>query len=105
MDGLMLGKFAAAFVFVISLMYLLSWILKRSGLSGASFTPSAKRRLKMVEYLPLDGRRRLVLVRCDDREHLLVLGPQGETVVENNIPAVEEATVVALAPVKEQKNA
>lgn len=100
----MLGKFAAAFVFVIALMYLLSWALRKSGLPGAAFTPTSKRRLKIVEYLPLDGRRRLVLVRRDDREHLLILGPQGETVVENNIPAAAEAAILPLAPVKEQKN-
>ena len=34
----------------------------------------AKRRLAVVETLMLDPARRLVLVRCDDQERLLLLG-------------------------------
>ncbi|HEY5412678.1 MAG TPA: flagellar biosynthetic protein FliO [Caulobacteraceae bacterium] len=34
----------------------------------------AERRLSLVESLMLDPQRRLVLVRCDGREHLLLLG-------------------------------
>jgi len=33
-----------------------------------------ERRLKVVESLPLDPSRRLVLVACDGRERLLLLG-------------------------------
>jgi flagellar protein FliO/FliZ len=39
------------------------------------------RRLKISESLMLDPRRRLVIVRCDDREHLILLGPGGDVVV------------------------
>lgn len=88
MDMPLLLKALSAFVFVISLMLLLAWILKRSGFPGAAGTLSSKR-LKIVEHLPLDHRRRLVLVRRDDREHLLVLGASGETVVEAGIPCKE----------------
>jgi len=85
MDAAHLLKFVAAFVFVMALMMLLSWALKRFGFASAN--TGAARRLKIVEYLPLDHRRRLVIVRRDNAEHLLVLGPQGETVVETGIPA------------------
>lgn len=34
----------------------------------------AKRRLSIVETLVLDPHRRLVLVRCDDQERLVLLG-------------------------------
>lgn len=103
MDMTLSLKAIAAFAFVMGLMYLLSWAIKRLGLSGQSLLPGAKRRLKVVEYLPLDTRRRLVLVRRDQKEFLLVLGPQGETVVESNIPAPPE-NVVDLAEHKEAKN-
>jgi flagellar protein FliO/FliZ len=36
--------------------------------------PQTQRRLKVVETLMLDPARRLVLVRCDDEERLLLLG-------------------------------
>ncbi len=103
METALLLKFVGAFVFVISLMLLLSWFLRRIGLSGPAMMPGTKRRLKIVEFMPLDHRRRLVLIRRDDREHLLVLGANGETVVESNIPAAEN--IVELPVLKDQKNA
>jgi flagellar protein FliO/FliZ len=39
------------------------------------------KRLKVSESLMIDPRRRLVIVRCDGREHLLLLGPGGDVVV------------------------
>jgi flagellar protein FliO/FliZ len=94
METALLLKFAFAFVFVISLMLLLSVFLKKMGLPGSA-PLMGKRRLKIVEALPLDHRRRLVLVRRDDREHLLVIGPGGETLIESGIPA-QEGKVVEL---------
>lgn len=84
---MLLLKFFSAFVFVLALMLLLSWFLKRIGLSGPLVTNAGKRRLTVVEFLSIGHRHRLVLVRRDDREHLLLLGPQGEAVVETSIPA------------------
>lgn len=46
------------------------------------------RRLKVSESLMIDPRRRLVIVRCDGREHLLLLGPGGDVVV-SEMAAVE----------------
>ena len=37
-------------------------------------TTKAQRRLAVVETLMLDPARRLVIVRCDDQERLLLLG-------------------------------
>jgi flagellar protein FliO/FliZ len=55
--------------------------LERLGLGrGAAGGP---RRLQVVESLMLDPRRRLVLVRADGQEHLLLLGATDETVVES----------------------
>ena len=39
------------------------------------------RRLKVLESLMLDPRRRLVVVRFDDREHLLLLSPTGDSAI------------------------
>lgn len=103
MDMTLAVKAIAAFTFVLGLMYLLSLGLKRIGFAGqAMLLPGFKRRLKIVEYLPLDARRKLVLIRRDQKEFLLVLGPEGETIVESNIPAPAD-NVVEL-PQKEQKN-
>ena len=70
-------------------MLLLSWGLKRAGLGGPAMQKADKRRLRVVEFLPIDHKRRLVLVRRDDREHLLILGAESETVVETGIAVTE----------------
>ncbi len=82
----MLLKFVSAFVFVIALLYLFSWVMKRSGVANAIGSGNLKRRLNIVEFMSLDHRRKLVLVRCDDKEHLLLLGSQSELVVESGMP-------------------
>jgi flagellar protein FliO/FliZ len=104
-DGETLFKFFFAFMFVMGLMFLLAYVLKRAGLAGHSMLPGGKRRLKVIEHLPIDHRRRLLLVRRDDREHLLILSPTGETVVETNIPAAKDAVVDLTDAEKEQKHA
>jgi flagellar protein FliO/FliZ len=43
--------------------------------------PKADRRLSIIESLPLDPARRLVLVRLDTTERLLLLG-EGRVIVE-----------------------
>lgn len=43
----------------------------------------APRRLKIAESLMIDPRRRLVIVRCDDREQLVLLSPAGDLVVSD----------------------
>lgn len=102
MDIVLLLKFIAAFVFVISLMLLLPHALRRIGVAGTQMVKNGKRRLKVVEFMPIDHRRRLVLVRRDDKDHLILLGINGETLVEAGIPVVEDNVIEFL---KEQKHA
>lgn len=85
MDPVNYIKFAAAFILVLGLMGGLALILKRLNLGQAGMLPQDKRRLKIVEILALDARRRAVLLVRDNVEHLVILGPAGETVVETNI--------------------
>ncbi len=83
------AKSAAALVCVVSLIGVCAVLARRFGgaalgLSGGS-TAAAGRRLQVVERQMLDARRQLVLVRRDDREHLLLLAPDRETVIEKDI--------------------
>ncbi len=55
------------------------------GFPAGAIKPAGDRRIGVVEVSPLDSRRKLVLVRRDDVEHLLVLSPTEETVIERNI--------------------
>jgi flagellar protein FliO/FliZ len=53
------------------------------------------KRMRVTETLMLDPRRRLVIVRVDEREHVLLLGPGGDVVVggmaAKEAPAAGEA--------------
>ena len=53
------------------------------------------RRLGVVEYMTLDPKTRLVLIRRDDTQHLLLLGAAGPVVVERGIaePAPPETAL------------
>lgn len=89
MDTAQLMKFTAALLFVLSLMGLLALVMRRIN-NGGGVMPLSRRRLKLVETLPLDPRRKLAIVRCDDQEHLLILGTNGETVIESNLKAPQD---------------
>lgn len=83
-------RFAAALVFVLALMGGLALVMRRVNNGGVLPGPVSKRRLRIVETLSLDGRRRLVLLRRDDREHLVILGANGETVIESGIESAQD---------------
>lgn len=84
-------KFLAALIFVLSLMGGLAYIMKRLGWGSGGIISPNKKRLKTVEILPLDARRKAVLIQRDDTQHLVLLGPSGETVIETNIQMPKEA--------------
>lgn len=85
--GISLIKFAVAALTVIGLIGLFAWALKAFAARGwiAPRTGPA-RRLRIVDSLALDARRRLVIIRCDDVEHLLLLGAE-ETVIKTDLPS------------------
>ncbi|MFK7840430.1 MAG: flagellar biosynthetic protein FliO [Bdellovibrionales bacterium] len=72
----------AALAFVLALMGGLTLVLKKLGLSGALPTHKGKKRLKIVEILPLDGRRKLAIIQRDDVQHLILLGGNEQTIIE-----------------------
>lgn len=53
--------------------------------SSVLFGPKPERRLDIVEQSSVDGRRRLVLIRRDDVEHLIMTGGPVDVVIETNI--------------------
>jgi flagellar protein FliO/FliZ len=69
---------------VLGLILLCTWAIRRYG--GVNrLTGRGQRRLGIVEVAALDARRRLVLVRRDEVEHLLLLGPSHDLVIESQI--------------------
>lgn len=88
-------RFVLALLFVLGLIGVLTAVVRKYGL-GAGNLPIRKgkeRRLKLVEVLPLDAKRRAVLLSRDNIEHLVILGPESEIVVETQIaPMAQEQT-------------
>lgn len=85
-DPQQIAQFGAALAFVLALVAVIAW-LARKFLPGASGVAAGKkRRLVVVENLALDPKTRAVLLRRDDVEHLIVLGPAGATKIET-VPA------------------
>ena len=80
-------RFVLVLVLVVGLILGLAWAVKRFGLTGAlQGSLGRKRRVTIVETAALDGRHRMVLVRRDDVEHLLLIGPNTSQVIERGIP-------------------
>src|SRR5881398_1438027 len=86
-EGSLILRFIVAFVIVLGLIGATFWIIRRFG--GARVGAAAQRgrqpRLAVIDAAPVDGRRRLVLVRRDNVEHLLMIGGPTDIVVEENI--------------------
>jgi flagellar protein FliO/FliZ len=90
MDLIDYGRFLVALLFVLGLIAAVAWLARRFRL-GMHGAPAAPRRLAVLETLPLDARRKLVLIRRDDTEHLLLLGAEDSRLVEGGIAAKREA--------------
>ena len=82
-------RFVLALTFVLGLIGLLALVVRRYGIGMGQVTmrKGTQRRLQLVEVMPLDAKRRAVLIRRDEVEHLVILGPESETVVETHIAA------------------
>lgn len=54
-------------------------------LTGGFFAPKPEKRLDVVDQASVDGRRRLVLIRRDGVEHLIMTGGPVDVVIETGI--------------------
>jgi flagellar protein FliO/FliZ len=81
-DSIEYLRFLAALAFVLGLIGLLAWLARRFRLGSSR--SSGARRLAVVEALAIDPRRKLVLVRCDEAEHLLLLGQDGNQLIQSS---------------------
>jgi flagellar protein FliO/FliZ len=79
--------FMLAFVAVLGLIVLAAWLVRRfaNNRLGANTNRGRMPRLAVIDAAAVDGRRRLVLVRRDNVEHLLMIGGPTDIVVEPNI--------------------
>ncbi len=90
MDLPEIATFAAALLAVLALIMAIAWVLRRffGGTQRPGQSPLRRRdrRLGVVEAAQVGPRHRLLLVRRDDREHLLLIGGTTELLIETDIP-------------------
>ncbi len=72
---------------VVAVAYIVRRRSAGGSLMSAFFASKSGRRLDIVEQVSIDGRRRLVLIRRDDVEHLVMTGGPADVVIETGIQA------------------
>ncbi len=75
-------RFVAAFALVVGMIALASYAARRWRAS-VGVKGRGGRRLQMVEGLAIDAKRRLVLVRADGSEHLLLVGGDSDLLISS----------------------
>src|SRR6202163_3214212 len=90
------AKFIVAFVLVLVLIggFALLWRRFAGGPLSTSGPRGRQPRLAVIDAAAVDARRRLVLIRRDNTEHLLMIGGPTDVVVETNIVRAGAATGV-----------
>jgi hypothetical protein len=80
-------------VAVLALIGIAFWLVRRFAGNRLGANPNRGRmpRLAVIDAAAVDGRRRLVLVRRDNTEHLLMIGGPTDIVVESNIVRASSA--------------
>src|SRR5580698_1672148 len=80
-------RFFLAFLIGLGLIGATAWAVRRfgSGRLGGANARGRQPRLAVIDAAPVDGRRRLILIRRDNVEHLLMIGGPTDVVVEANI--------------------
>jgi flagellar protein FliO/FliZ len=87
-------RFFIAFIIVLALIGGTAYVVRRFGGDrlGAAASRGRQPRLAVVDAAAVDGRRRLLLIRRDNVEHLLMIGGPTDVLVEANIVRAPAAT-------------
>jgi flagellar biogenesis protein FliO len=79
-------NFVIAFAFVLLLIGAAAWLVRRFGSTRVDASARGRQpRLAVIDSAAVDGRRKLVIIRRDNVEHLLMIGGPSDVVVETNI--------------------
>jgi hypothetical protein len=85
-NGAVIAQYLITLVVILGLVVAVVWVVRRYALGGVR--PAARGRLPrlaIVDALAIDNKRRLVLVRRDNVEHLVLIGGPSDVVVEPSI--------------------
>src|SRR5213080_2240206 len=94
------ARFFIAFLIVLVLIVLTFWAIRRfTGMGlGVGSARGRQPRLAVIDAAAVDNRRRLLLIRRDNVEHLLLIGGPSDIVVEpcivRAVPVVSQRDVL-----------
>ncbi len=92
--GAVVAQYLLTIVIVLGLIGAVWWFMRRySGVRFGGIGRGRVPRLAIVDAMTIDRRRRLVLVRRDNVEHLLLIGGPSDLVVEGTIQRVRQRSV------------
>jgi flagellar protein FliO/FliZ len=90
--------FYVALIALVAVLIVLGAVVVRGYMTGTSptaglFGPRPDPRIDISEQASIDGRRRLLLIRRDDVEHLVMTGGPVDVVIETGIVSRRAAVV------------
>ncbi len=74
-----------ALIFVLSLIGIISVLLRKYLLKEKFLNKNNEKRLSVSDSIALDQKRKLVLVRRDEKEHLILVSSDDNIVIEKDI--------------------
>ena len=86
MEYLDLLRYFGALLLVLAMVGGAGLLARRFGVPGVT-KPTNIKRLAVVETLMVGPRQRLIILRRDNVEHLVLSGPDGASIIESGIPA------------------
>lgn len=85
-SGAVVAQYMVTLIVILGLVGLVVFLIRRFSMGGVSHAARGRLpRLAIVDALPVDNRRRLVLIRRDNVEHLVLIGGPTDLVVEPSI--------------------
>ncbi len=85
-NGAVVAQFVITLIVVLALVGVVVWLVRRYAAGGLGTTVRGRLpRLAVVDALAVDARRKLVLIRHDNVEHLVLIGGPADIVVEHGI--------------------
>ena len=90
MDLIEFARYVCALILVLGLVGAAGIAARRFGFH-AFFKPNASRRLAIVESLLITPRHRLLIIRRDSVEHLVLSSPDGASVIESGFAPTASA--------------
>ncbi len=93
MDIVSLLRMFGGLVTVLGLLAGALWVVRRYDLKlpDRFLSGGVNKRLAVIERLPIDGRRSVALIRRDDREHLVLIAPDGLLMLDSHTPKAAPA--------------